>query len=59
MEEIMKTLHEFTEHYKITDKKKAQKDYELYQKNLSIFNKIIEKEEKNNFEKNNETVVRP
>jgi hypothetical protein len=55
----MKTLQEFTEHYKITDKEKAQKDYELYQKNLSIFNKIIEKEEKNNFEKDDETVVRP
>lgn len=33
----MKTLQEFTEHYKITDKEKAQKDYELYQKKLVYF----------------------
>lgn len=43
----MKTLEEFTKHYKIDSKKEAKKDYNLYQKNLSFFENILAEDKKN------------
>jgi FMN-dependent NADH-azoreductase len=43
----MKTLEEFMKRYKIDSKKEAKKEYDLYQKNLSFFEKLLAKDKKN------------
>jgi FMN-dependent NADH-azoreductase len=43
----MKTLEEFMKRYKFDSKKEAKKEYDLYQKNLSFFEKILANDKKN------------